>query len=434
MRTLSRAQLLFPLFALLACASGESDRPADQFVGAQGGMVTVGVGGALAPDAGGATAVAQGGSTSAEGLGGAATGQGGRTVAGVGGSIAGSPAVPLSDWKSFSAQGADPVRIEAAYTEWKTAYYRECGSEAYVFKTDTNNVVSEGIAYGMLITANADKPDEFGKLWTYYKNRRNGNGVMNWSYASGCSGGKTGDNGASDAELDAAMALLIAASKGWGGSYSSDATALISAIRTHETTNCNGRTVLKPGDAWGGCDDTNPSYFAPGYYRVFGQVTGDTSFWNQFASDSYWLLSQYQSRMNGKVPDWGRADGTVGGVTKNSAENREYGYDACRIPWRIALDYGWFLNADAKTFLTTMDTQVIKAAFGSTPYNAAAGKNNSAFIGAFATVGTSIDQTTVDAYFTNWYDAAYLDDDPYFQGTLKVIYLITMGGRFSSSL
>ena len=56
----------------------------------------------------------------------------------------------------------------------------------------------------------------------------NGNGVMNWKI-NGCSG-VSGSNGATDAELDVAMSLIIA-SEQWGSSYASTAKSFIQTIK-----------------------------------------------------------------------------------------------------------------------------------------------------------------------------------------------------------
>ena len=73
---------------------------------------------------------------------------------------------------------------------------------------------------------------------------------------------------------------LVQADAAWAG-YTAAAKTLIGKIRTSETDTCqvgsNTLNVLRPGDKFGGCSDTNPgntgkvnpSYFAPGYYRVF---------------------------------------------------------------------------------------------------------------------------------------------------------------------
>jgi endo-1,4-beta-D-glucanase Y len=64
---------------------------------------------------------------------------------------------------------------------------------------------------------------------------------------------------------------LVQADRRWGG-YAADANELLGAIRTYETMECGGITVLRPGDAWGlecTTGNLNPSYFCPGYYRAF---------------------------------------------------------------------------------------------------------------------------------------------------------------------
>jgi endo-1,4-beta-D-glucanase Y len=60
----------------------------------------------------------------------------------------------------------------------------------------------------MLLAAYAAVKTTFDGLWKYYLSQKNSNGVMNWKIG-GCTG-VTGQNGATDAELDAAMALIIA--------------------------------------------------------------------------------------------------------------------------------------------------------------------------------------------------------------------------------
>ena len=147
------------------------------------------------------------------------------------------------------------------------------------------------------------------------------------------------------------------------------------------------------------------------------------------ATDALAILALYQAKMNGQVPDWGRADGTLGGASHGSATT--YGADACRTPWRVAVDYGWSEDAAAKQFLTTMYNGILKK---DRPYFATTDvQHTSAFVGGYATVGTGIDQATADLYFADWYVQRTLPGDTtYYANTLKLLYLITMGGRFDN--
>ena len=127
--------------------------------------------------------------------------------------------------------------VGRAYLDWKARFFKSCDDGAvYVLKDDytgSESIVSEGIGYGMLMSvAIGDRPT-FDGLWEYYRSHRNGNGVMNWQ--QNVCGGNTGNGngGATDADLDAALGLVLADSR-WSG-YTDDARALIAAIGTNET-------------------------------------------------------------------------------------------------------------------------------------------------------------------------------------------------------
>jgi endo-1,4-beta-D-glucanase Y len=195
------------------------------------------------------------------------------------------------------------------------------------------------------------------------------------------------------------------------------------------------RTTLRPGDAFGGCLDpnndkrVNPSYFAPGYYRVFAARFPDQAArWNALLKGTYELYPVVQGQMSGLVPDWTNAEGSdlYGGY---------YGYDACRAPWRVSVDFAWTGDAGAKMFLQAVSGWVdshsgLPKAAQQLP-NGAQG-NNSAFIGSFA-LSAIYDQTKFDGYVGSWL-GAMVDDTPYYQGTLRLLYLLVAAGRFPSTI
>jgi hypothetical protein len=181
--------------------------------------------------------------------------------------------------------------------------------------------------------------------------------------------------------------------------------------------------VLLPGDAWGGCNDTdtriNPSYFAPGYYRLFGAAfPAQAATWNRLLEDSYALYGLYQAA-SPLVPDW---DNSPYG---DEAGPDNYWWDACRTPWRVAVDYGLSQDPRAATFLQGVAGWVD----GNGGIGSPAGKpNNSAFNGAFA-LSAVTDQAKLDAYVSAWL-ASGGDDSLYFQATLRMLYLVVAAGRF----
>lgn len=337
--------------------------------------------------------------------------------------------VVADPWHGTRATVVTEDKVLRAYLDWKLRFYGTCSDESsYVLKTDINlgdQVVSEGIAYGMLITVAVGDRIAFDGLWKHYRDRRNGNGLMNWRYDP-C-GAETGGNGAADADLDAAMGLWLAESR-WGG-YREDALGLMTAIATHETQVCDdGRIVLKPGDAWGGCGDiVNPSYFSPGYYRRFGEVQTDRAdFWNQFTEDTYFLLRSYQQQLDGLIPDWARPDGSL--ITDG---RQVFGYEAVRGPWRVAIDYAWSGNPDARAFLEAMSTHVdsrggLSALADGEDFE---DKRNSAFLGTLSLPGIVTSREHLDAYVREW-EAYEKDDVWYYQATLRLLALLVAGGFF----
>lgn len=327
------------------------------------------------------------------------------------------------------------------YQAWINSYYVECsGSEARI--NYNGNTVSEGIGYGLVITAYAGDKVKFDKLWNYYNNRKNGSGVMHWEY-SGCTTNASGTGAATDGDLDAVMGLLVAVHQWPGEGYESKFETLANAIRTSEFTNC-GLIVQKPGDAWGGCDCTNPSYYAPGYYRAFAayyNAKGDANngnFWNQAANDSYVVLFANQHPSSGLVSAWTNSNGAAGpcgGQVGGGGGADTYQYDACRTPWRIATDYLWWGSEDAHNFLVPIVNFVNTTVGGIT--NVKDGYrhdgsldgewHNVPFVGSFALAGMATSQRDVDAYMSHF---AGMNGDNYFNTCLAVMYKFLATGNF----
>lgn len=336
----------------------------------------------------------------------------------------------------------NPNDITSAYTSWKNNFTESCGDDRIRVRFDVpSETVSEGIGYGMLIAAYAGDQDLLDGLWNYYTDFLNNNGVMNWKI-NGCSS-VIGQNGATDAELDAAMALIIA-NKRWGNSgninYETSATNLITTIKNHEVE--SGTNVLKPGDAWGGSETTNISYFAPGYYRAYNEHTNDAS-WNAVASKSYDIISLNQSvtgAVHNLVSDWCKADGNFSTEVASWAvfQGQRYHFDAARTPWRVAMDYLWYGNTDALAY-SNKCIDFINAKNGldniypgynldGTPYDTSF--KDVTFTGAYATAAmVSTDQNFVNDAYTK---VVEMTTDAYFGSTLRVLYLLTLSGNFYS--
>jgi len=316
------------------------------------------------------------------------------------------------------AKTIQDTALAAEYTLWKQRRLKDCGDGTACVPRDEGDCISEGVAYGMLLAAGNDDRASFDKLWAYFEKHKNANGVMKWQTAA-C-GAASAEGSATDGELDAAMALIQASCR-WGATYAAEATELIAAIKNSELTTCNGNTVLKPGDNFGGCERTNPSYIAPGYYKVFATFTNDTS-WNAVATDGYELLAAQQAARGGLVSDWSNASGTPA-----AGDEGQYGPDASRTPWRVATDYAWFNEPKAVTFLNNLASYV--DANGGVARLFAP---NSAFRGGLAMSALPATSTKAQEYTDAWLSTS-VDDDTYFPGTLRPLYMLLMAHKFPKS-
>lgn len=359
---------------------------------------------------------------------------------------------PYGFQQTVTTQAASSTLAATWYSNWKTSWVESCGGGIYRVKDGGGSSYSEGIGYGMLMAAYAGDKTLFDGFWTYYKNNRNVNGVMDWCQ-SNCGGTNCGNNGATDGDLDAAMALIIANCQWPSATYVSDATTLITAIKNTEFTTCSGKTIQKPGDVFGGCNCTNPSYFAPGYYRAFAEfVPSQAAFWTTAATDAYTLLDQIDHATTGLVPAWTDSGGGLTGgsgdcasIAASGGGNRwEYQFDAARTPWRIATDYLWWGTPAAQTWLTKVTNWVNGVGISNivAGYDLDGSPNvsykNSAFTGAFALGAMANSQAMTNTFYDWWTNNSVtsgtvgtkLDDAPYFQNSLRTIYLFLASGNF----
>jgi hypothetical protein len=407
-----------------APTGGASSTGGSTHAGATGGGNSGGSAGSGGSQSGGASATGGAGSGGSS-AGGAATGGTSAGGAATGGGGAG-------DWKGATCAtfgSSDiPTLFTTDYATWKSARVKECGTglARVTGCQGDNNTCSEGMGYGMLLAVAANDQATFDKLNAFRKALTEVNNatdtssgkVMAWLSQDTCpptaSGGNA--NSATDGDLDAAMSLVQAAARWPGGAYLDEAKQYTEAIWKNQVAPDASR--LKPGNLELSADSRDYiSYYAPGYFHVFASVSGDPK-WNGLADAFYTKLAEQQGKCtNGQVPD------TFG------ASECKIWYDSCRAPWRIANDYGWFGDERAKAFLDALYAGSVqgKQASGWTD------QNNSAMVGAFALSGASSDDATMQGLCDAW-SSAQKDDTPYFQNTLRLLYLLTAGGLPTSGL
>jgi endoglucanase len=286
---------------------------------------------------------------------------------------------------------------------------------------------SEGMAYGMLIAVYMADRATFDKLWTYVQAHM-ANGLMSWQIdATGNPVAGGGVNSATDADEDMAWALIMADKQWPGGSYLAGARSLLTNIKSQEI---NGSNNVKDGN-FPNANSSHPDYAAPDYYKVFATVSGDSG-WNAVYTAEYGQLTGSQNASTGLIPD------ALNGGT--------FGYDACRAPWRVGLDYCWSGATQASGFLAPMVAYFMRtSASGATVSNVkipvstsgGTGQNASGAItgpAAVAAMMSAGNQTFVNNSWTYLYQLVNTATSPgnvnYFSGTLGLISMLALSGNF----
>lgn len=229
---------------------------------------------------------------------------------------------------------------------------------------------SEGQSYALLRAVWLGDKETFDKVWLWTRNttQNRDNNLFNWnwgkkpdkSYGTLPNGG---ENSASDADSDIALALILASHRWNTKSYLDEAKKILTGLWEYETDEVMGKRYLIAGNWAKGQNEVviNLSYFAPYAWRIFSEIDPDHD-WKSLISPAYELLNKSgkdplnNQKAVGLPPDWLSIDRTTGKIQKPSDNklNTNYSYDAMRIPFRIALDYQWNRSQDALAYLKSL--------------------------------------------------------------------------------
>jgi endoglucanase len=321
---------------------------------------------------------------------------------------------------------------KSEYNTFKKLLVTPCGNSLrIIYSDDTTQTRGEAIGFGMILSAYMGDKTTFDGLFEFYKSKRTveANNMMAWNVT--CDG-YVDKGSATDVDIDVAYALVVAYNQ-WGETYLDSAKGILKIISSTMITTCNGIKTLYPGynnGVWGGCNETDIQYYTPAFFRVFAKVTGD-GVWNQLAEDSYVILTNGANKETGLVPDFQTASGEGLPPTWRA---HYFSYDACRVPWRMALDYLWNGNMKAKVWCNTISNwafmegpATIKDGYNidGTPNNG--GNHNSAFVGGFAVAAMCNSQSIADSFGT---EINNISDTYWFNLCTRCLYLFTLTGNF----
>jgi oligosaccharide reducing-end xylanase len=242
-------------------------------------------------------------------------------------------------------------------------------SMAFIWAADSNDVRSEGMSYGMMLSVQMNLQHEFDRLWKFahtymqypsdspLKAWRNyfrwqgsvrATSAQEWAVKFGAS-----TTPAPDGEEYFATALYLA-DRRWGSTgevnYREEA-AKISWAMLHNRPEREGRfpiinreskmVVFVPYQSSN--DHSDPSYHLPAFYELFAEYgpAEDAEHWREIAKTSREFLVKSAHPSTGLHPDYALFNGAP---TKGYEASRhdEFYYDAWRVPMNMALDQAWF--------------------------------------------------------------------------------------------
>jgi len=266
--------------------------------------------------------------------------------------------------------------VKQRYRTWEKDYLRGNSQQKFV-KTNsgtTDQTLSEAQGYGMLITVMAAKQGfgsqkTFDQLTRYYLNHQisSQNPLMAWRQNGqdiAMVSNKAEKTSATDGDLDIAYALVLADER-WGSKgevkYNRLADKLLAAIKKKEI---NPTTKLpKVGDwATGQKSATlvRTSDLMTAYFRKFASYTNDGS-WTKVAQNSQTVLKKLSDQQStGLMADFVTVTGTklrtgkIGTKEVASEHDNQYGFNACRVPWRVAYDYQIYHSQSSKKIVKKM--------------------------------------------------------------------------------
>ncbi len=249
--------------------------------------------------------------------------------------------------------------------------YLESGSNRVLDKQKNNITTSEGESYALLRAVWVDDRETFDKSWKWTKeNLQRPDHLFSWLYGKQPNGsygiltGQGGNNTATDADTDIALALIFASARWNDANYLTEAKQIINSVWENEVAIVQGQPYLVSNNLEKFASTTmviNPSYFSPYAYRIFAKIDPSHP-WLKLVDTSYNILgksidSTLDTGTSAHIPpDWVFMNKKTGAIIPPTGNNltTNMSFDALRVPFRIALDWTWFKEPRAQLMLEKM--------------------------------------------------------------------------------
>lgn len=306
---------------------------------------------------------------------------------------------------------------------------------------------SEGHGWGMLITVlmaghDADAKTYFDGLFLYFDQHRsvNNNELMSWMVENSENGGEAS---ATDGDMDIAYALILAHYQ-WGSdqgiNYLQEAKDMITYGLKVSDMNVSTKRVML-GDWDNNPYSTRSSDWMTAQLRAYGDATGD-NFWYEAVDTAYNLvdaISTNYSTATGLMPDFvvGQSPQPAAPYFLEADTDDDYSWNACRFPWRIAMDYGHYQSSKSKAALTkVMDWAVEKTNGDPSAYKAGYTLSGSPLVSysSHAFLSPLLAASTVDSKYQSFLNAGWntIKDNyySYYDASITMLCMLYISGNW----
>lgn len=331
------------------------------------------------------------------------------------------------------------------------AVYRDQGDgTGFVEDVANQDVRTDSMAYGMLVTVQLDYRNEFDKLWSWTKEHMQSPsgasaGLLRWR--CDLSGENCEPTAATDASSIIATSLLMAESR-WGNAgahdYEADGLALLEVMATIEqrnggvvdgVVNCFDVDAALPRyDSARNVKETPVDYLMPAFYEIWARRDpARAGLWRRMADNARSLLSRVSDPVTGLLPEAVTYDGVP--VPGRDA----YRVTTSRTYLNLALDqiwdgpYDWIVEQNERRldfFLGVgVDAYVAEYTLDGTPLVNFNGTAHRALVALAA--GTS-ENPAHDVFLEALLDEPIPTGDlRYYSGMLYMLSLLVLSGQMT---
>ena len=319
------------------------------------------------------------------------------------------------------------------YQNWKSKYLVDCNGMIMPSTENSGTSKVEAQGFAMISVAYMADKATFDGLYAFYKNKIQSNscGLMAWHVSCG---GVNDGGAATDGDIDVAAGLVVAHWQWPNDGYDEKLNEVLGNLKTMIADCSGGLKAVYPGCGgnfrWGGCNETDISYYEPAFFRYFAQYSGD-DVWNQLADSTHTIRDNAADGNTGLVPDWQSVEGRAGAGSRSG----NFAFDAIRTPFKHALDYLWNGNEKAGAWCKKITDWANSQGIGSIvdgytlSGSRTSNNHNMAVIGSLAVCALANEQSVADDFVA---EAGKMRDDFWYSGYLGNLYLLAMTGNMWS--